>query len=91
MKKEAPFECVLRVPFSSAEKARTAAKSLEKEIGFRSKCAGSAECEESVLVVRIEADNLASLHASANSALRLLKVVNAALAIAKGGTKFGKC
>ena len=83
MKGGKALECIIEVPFSSRKEAADAAKSLEKELGFRSKSEGSVECEGETLRLKVSAESLASLHASANNALRLLKVVQAAFAAAK--------
>jgi len=77
------FEAEVRATFPSAREAEIAAKSLGRELGFRGKSRGSADARGSMLVVRMMADDLASLRAGMNSALRLLQVAGASMDVAE--------
>ena len=67
----------IEIPFSSAKAAGSAFKALQSEVEFQKRAHSSISLNENVLVIKIEAPDIASLHATASSFFRALKVLTA--------------
>ena len=71
------MKLTIEVPFASEAAARKALSALKGELSFQGRAKASLSQRKNTVIVMITAEDVASLHATAGSYLRALKVVTA--------------
>ena len=78
------LKAVIEVPYPSASHAKKARKALEQETAFKKRSRTTLGIKGENLKITIQAEDLVALHATANSYLRLLKIISATMKKAEG-------
>lgn len=69
------METIINIAFESKERAEEVKKGLEGELTFQGRANASIEVNDKQLSVKINGPDLASLHATAGSYFRALKII----------------
>ncbi|MEW6328979.1 MAG: KEOPS complex subunit Pcc1, partial [Candidatus Micrarchaeota archaeon] len=77
------FSCVIRVHFDTEKEAENARRSLATEAKFKKRSEAGIARDGSALIITIHAGDVSALRATANSYLRLLKVLLSVINVSK--------
>ncbi len=80
---DSKFSCVIMANFDSEKEAENARRSLAQEAKFKKRSVASMARDGSALAITIHADDVSALRATANSYLRLLKVLLSVINVSK--------
>ena len=81
--KNGKFSCIINASFERENEAENARRSLAQEAKFKKRSEAGIAREGSILEITIHANDVAALRATANSYLRLLKVLLSVIRVSK--------
>lgn len=69
------MKATIEVPFKSAAEIESAMAALKSEVDFKGRASAKLEHKDKLMIIEITADDVSSLHATASSFMRALKVI----------------